>query len=134
MADHVYFYVLRNCIYISHVHRRDQHNHRLNNDLVLSGLLLLLAKDIDVPARRVGNVRDVVAAAVLAELRDLGNLLGRELDLLEVLGDPRWRDGLGDDRVAAGLGPVEDDLGRGDGLSEAGGGLLGDGLDLGVGD
>jgi hypothetical protein len=36
--------------------------------------------------------------------------------------------------VAAGLRPVEDHLGGGDGLAEAGGGFGGDGLDVVVGD
>lgn len=97
-------------------------------------LLVLLAEDVNVPAGLVGHVRGVVAAAVLAELGDLGNLLAGELDLLEVLDNARGSDGLGDDRVAADLGPVEDDLGGGDGLAGALGGLLSDGLDVGVGD
>ena len=101
---------------------------------MLGRLLVLLAEDVNVPARLVSHVRCVVAAALLAKLGDLGELLLGELDLLEVLGNARGSDGLGNDRVAALLGPVEDDLGGGDGLAETLGGLFGDGLDVGVGD
>lgn len=51
-----------------------------------------------------------------------------ELDLLEVGGDAAGGDGLGDNAVAADLGPSQDDLGT------SGVVLLGDGLDGGVGD
>lgn len=119
---------------LSHIYIVSDQHIRLNNDLVSGRLLVLLAEDVNVPAGLVGHVRGVVAAAVLAELGDLGNLLAGELDLLEVLDNARGSDGLGDDRVAADLGPVEDDLGGGDGLAGALGGLLSDGLDVGVGD
>lgn len=104
----------------------------LNHHLVSRGLLLLLAEDVDVPARHVGNVRGVVATTLLAQLRHLGDLLGRELDLLEVVGDPRRRDGLGDDADAADLRPGEDDVRTADGLAETLGRRLGDFLDLGA--
>ena len=67
----------------------------------------------------------------------LANLLERldglvvKVGLLEVLADARRRDALGDDGVAAELGPGEDDLGGGDGLAGAAGEALGDGLNLG---
>ena len=105
----------------------------LKDDLVVSGSLLRLTEDINVPARLVSNVGDVVAA-LGAQGSDLGDLLGGELDLLEVGGDTSGSDGLGDDTVATDLGPGEDDLGGGDLLAETLAGLLGDGLDLGAGD
>lgn len=105
----------------------------LKDDLVVSGSLLRLTEDINVPARLVSNVGDVVAA-LGAQGSDLGDLLGGELDLLEVGGDTSGSDGLGDDTVATDLGPGEDDLGGGDLLAETLAGLLGDSLDLGAGD
>jgi hypothetical protein len=69
---------------------------------------------------------DVEALRRLAQLGDGRNILLRQLDLLKVGADARGRDALGDDRVAADLGPGEDDLGGG------GAEALGDGLDLGV--
>lgn len=99
-----------------------------------SRLLLLLTEDVDIPARRVSNVRSVVASAVLAQLGHLGDFLGSELHLLEVLLDAGRRHRLGDDTVAADLGPGQDDLGRGDGGAEALGGGLSDFLDFGAGD
>lgn len=99
-----------------------------------SRLLLLLIEDVNIPARLVSNVRSVVASAVLAQLGHLGDFLGSELHLLEVLLDAGRRNRLGDDTVAADLGPGEDDLSGGDGGAEALGGRLGDFLDFGAGD
>jgi hypothetical protein len=74
-----------------------------------------------------GNVE---AVGGLAELVQRSKSLVVQLDLLEVLGNARNGDGLGDDGVAADLGPGEDDLGGGDGLALLLGQVLGDGLDL----
>ena len=79
----------------------------LQNNLVVSGLLLRLAEDINVPARLVGSVRGVVTLAVLAQKADLLNFLGSELDLLEVVTDARGSHRLGDDTVSTNLGPGE---------------------------
>ena len=72
-----------------------------------SRLLLGLIEDVDVPARLVGSVRSVVALAVLTESADLGDLLGSELDLLEVVTNTRGSDRLGDNTVSTNLGPGE---------------------------
>ena len=74
---------------------------------MVSGLLLRLAEDINVPARLVGSVRSVVTLAVLAQNADLLNFLGSELDLLEVVTDARGSHRLGDDTVSTNLGPGE---------------------------
>lgn len=79
----------------------------LDDHLVLRRLLLGLTEDVDVPARLVSSVRGVVASAVLAKSTDLLNLLGQELNLLEVVADTRWGHRLGDDAVATGLRPGE---------------------------
>lgn len=50
---------------------------------------------------------------LLTNLIDSFHVLVRDLDLLEVLGDARRRNGLGDHTVAADLGPCEDNLGTG---------------------
>lgn len=57
-----------------------------------------------------------------------------KVDLLEVLVDACKSDGLGDDSVAANLGPGEKNMGRGDSLALGGGQALSGGLDVGVGD
>lgn len=75
-------------------------------------------------------VRNVESVGLLAQLVEGGNGLVVQVDLLEVLGDAGQGDGLGDDGVAADLGPGEDDLGGGDGLALLLGQVLGDGLDL----
>lgn len=81
------------------------------------------------------GVRNVETVSFLAT--NLGNGIASvpvEFDILvlEVLGDARGSDGLGDDKVAVVLGPGEDNLGRGDGLAgrfgETLGGLLDDGV------
>lgn len=64
----------------------------LDNDLVLSRLLIRLAEDVNVPARLVGSVGGVVTSAVIAQSADLLHLLGEELDLLEVITDARRGD------------------------------------------
>lgn len=88
--------------------------HRLDNDLVRRVLLLGLVEDVDRPPGLVGNVRDVEAARLLlADALDLLEVLLGQLDLLEVLLDARCGDRLGDDGVAADLGPGKDDLGGG---------------------
>jgi hypothetical protein len=74
---------------------------------VTSGLLLGLAKNINVPTRLVGSVRCVVSLPVLAQSADLLNLLGGQFDLLEVVADARRRDRLGDDTVSTDLRPGE---------------------------
>lgn len=74
---------------------------------MVSSLLLGLAEDINVPARLVGSVRSVITLAVLAENADLLNLLGGELNLLEVVTDARGSHRLGDDTVSTDLGPGE---------------------------
>lgn len=115
-----------------------------------SRLLLRLAEDINVPARLVGSVGSVVALAVLAEGADLGNLLGSELNLLEVVTDARGGNRLGDDTVSTDLGPGEarcvlafamrgifrniHDVSGGDFLASALGNRLGDFLHFGAGD
>ena len=64
----------------------------LDNDLVLSRLLIRLAEDVNVPARLVGSVGGVVTSAVIAQSADLLHLFGEELDLLEVITDARRGD------------------------------------------
>lgn len=75
-----------------------------------------------------GNVE---ALRSLAQLGQSSDSLVVQVDLLEVLGNASLGDGLGNDGVAANLGPGEDDLGGGDGLALLLGEALGDGLDLG---
>jgi hypothetical protein len=83
----------------------------LNDNLVGRLLLLRLAEYVDRPPGLVGSVRNVEAARlVLANLLDFGKVVLGQLNLLEVLLDARRGDGLGDDGVAADLGPGEDDL------------------------
>lgn len=102
-------------------------NLNLNNNLMRRVLLLRLTKDVNRPPRLVSNVRNVEAAGLLlANLLDLGEVVFRQINLLEVLLDARRGDGLGDDGVAANLGPGEDDL-RGGG-ADAGGDLLDGGV------
>lgn len=67
---------------------------------------------------------------LLAQLVQRSDRLVVQLDLLEVLGDARLGNRLGNDGVAANLGPGEDDLGGGDGLALLLGQVVGDGLDL----
>lgn len=74
-----------------------------------------------------GNVE---AVGSLAKLVQRSDSLVVQVNLLEVLGNASLGDGLGDDGVAANLGPGEDDLGGGDGLALLLGQVLGDGLDL----
>lgn len=74
---------------------------------MISGLLLGLAEDINVPTRLVGSVRSVVAFPVLAQSTDLLNLLGGEFYLLEVVTNARRRNRLGDDTMSADLRPGE---------------------------
>lgn len=83
---HEYTYLI---IYFSH---SKQDWAILENDLVLSRLLIRLAEDVNVPARLVGRVGGVVTSAVLAQSADLLHLLGEELDLLEVITDARRGD------------------------------------------
>lgn len=70
----------------------------------------------------------------LANLVETLNVLLVEIDLLKVLTDAAGGDRLGDDGVAANLGPGEQDVGGGDGLALGGSEALSDGLDLGVDD
>lgn len=77
------------------------------DDLVIGGLLLGLAKNIDVPARLVGSIRNVVALPVRTQGADLLDLLVGELHLLEVVTNARRRDRLGNDTVTANLRPGE---------------------------
>jgi hypothetical protein len=102
----------------------------LDNDLVGSGLLVLLAEDVDVPAGLVGSVGDVEAAGLLADCGHSIHFLWGELNLLKVRNNTIWRNALWDDTVAADLRPGEDDLSGGDFLAESLGGVGGDGLDL----
>lgn len=74
---------------------------------MLGGLFLGLTKDVDVPARLVGRVRDVVPSAILAQSANLLDFLWEELDLLEVVTDAGRGDRLGDDAVTADLRPGE---------------------------
>jgi len=108
----------------------------LQDDLVLSGLLLIFTEDVDVPARLVGSVRSVVTTALGAftQAADLGNLLGSELDLLEVVTNARGSHRLGDDTVTADLGPGENNVGASDLSAGALGDSLGDLLNLGASD
>lgn len=98
------------------------------------GLLLLLAEDVDIPARLVGNVRDVEAAGLLAESRHPLDFLGSKLDLLEVGSDAFWGHALRNDTVATDLRPGEDDLSGGDFLAESLGSVGSNRLDLVAGD
>lgn len=111
-------------MHISFIHTQPD-TKRLNNDLVLSRSLLVLTKDVDVPARLVwgfvsrgflvdggevtltSSVRSVVTSPVIAQGANLLHLLIEQLDLLEVVADARGGDGLGNDTVAADLGPGE---------------------------
>jgi hypothetical protein len=72
---------------------------------VLSGLLISFTEDVDVPARLVGSVGCVVTLTVLAQRADLLHLLGKQLDLLEVVTDTRGGDRLGNNTVTTDLGP-----------------------------
>jgi hypothetical protein len=93
---------------------------------VSSWLLGLCSKEVDVPSRLVfatsaqlrrqsGNqrnqltcdIRDVVASLLLPHRFDLGDVLGGELDLFEVLDDARRRHGFRDHAVPADFGPGE---------------------------
>jgi hypothetical protein len=74
---------------------------------VISGLLLGLTEDINVPPRLVGSVRGVVALAIGTQGADLLDLLGGEFNLLEVVTDARRRDRLRDDTVSTDLRPSE---------------------------
>lgn len=74
---------------------------------MVSGLLLGLAEDINVPTRLVGSIRGVVALPLLAQNADLLNLLGDEFYLLEVVTNTRRRHRLGDDTVSTDLRPGE---------------------------
>jgi hypothetical protein len=59
------------------------------------------------PSSRTGNVGSIISSRVSSQGVDLLDIIGRQIDLLEVLLDARGRDGLGDDTVAAHLGPRE---------------------------
>lgn len=99
----------------------------LEDDLVGRFLLLRLIEDVDAPARLVRGVRHIVPPATLVLVRKLlnrSNLLLAELNLLEVLRNPRRCDRLRDDRVSTDLAPGKDDLSGCDTL------LLGNSLDL----
>lgn len=74
---------------------------------MISGFLLGLAEDINVPTRLVGSVRSVITLPVLTQNANLLNLLGCEFYLLEVVTNARRRNRLGDDTVSADLGPSE---------------------------
>lgn len=74
-----------------------------------------------------GNVE---AVGVLAQLVQRSNGLVVQIDLLEVLGNASQGDGLGDDGVAADLGPGEDDLGGSDRLALLLSQAVSDSLDL----
>ena len=54
-----------------------------------------------------GSVRSVVPSPGGAQSANLLHFLVQQLDLLEVVADARGGDGLGDDTVAADLGPGE---------------------------
>jgi hypothetical protein len=93
---------------------------------VCGRLLSLITKDVDVPSRLVcstfvvstasftkqeneltGDVRNVVAALLLADLFNLFDVVLGKVDLLEVLSNSLRSDRLGDDTVTADLGPGE---------------------------
>lgn len=102
-------------------------NYNLQHNLVGRFLLLRLIEDIDAPAGLVRRVRHIVtspALVLIRELLDRRNLLLGEFNLLEVLGNSGWGDGLGNDGVATNLTPSQDNLCRGGTL------LLSDGLDF----
>lgn len=119
---------------------------------MVGGLLLLLVEDVNVPAglvctivsgslssdggreKHTGSIRSVVAATVSTQGVDLGDLLGSELDLLEVVANARGSHRLGDDTATLDLGPGEDDVGTGDLSAGTLGDGLGDLLDLRAGD
>ena len=96
--------------------------------------LLRLTKDINIPTRAIRRIRRVVPTTMSSQRRNLGNLISGELDLLEVVLDAGLSDALGDDGVAADLGPGENDVGACDGAAETFGGGFGDGFDFGAGD
>jgi hypothetical protein len=68
-------------------------------------LLFRSVEDIDRPARRVDNSWNVESLVLAADSIDLGDLFGGELDVGEVLDNARCGNGLGDDTMAANLGP-----------------------------
>lgn len=68
----------------------------LQNNLVFGRLLLGFTKDVDVPARLVGTVRDIIASS-WAQGANLVDFLGEELDLLEVVVNARFRHTLRND-------------------------------------
>ena len=74
---------------------------------MISGLLLGLAENINVPARLVGSIRNVVARPLRTQGTDLLDLLVGELHLLEVVTNAGRRDRLRDDTVTANLRPGE---------------------------
>lgn len=74
---------------------------------MVSGLLLRLAEDIDIPARLVGGIRSVVTLPVLTQGANLLNLLGSEFNLLEVVTNARRCNRLGDDTMSTDLRPGE---------------------------
>ena len=69
--------------------------------------LLLGAENVDRPKRVVDDTGNVEALVLLSESIDLGDFVLGELDIDEVLSDTRRGNGLGDDAVAAFLGPGE---------------------------
>jgi hypothetical protein len=60
-----------------------------------------------IEAKLTGDVRNVVSALLFADLLDLADIILRQVDLLEVLGNTLGCDGLGDDTVATNLSPGE---------------------------
>ena len=127
-------------IYISHyslpIYLTNRIFKLLQDNLVLSGLLIIFTEDVDVPAGLVGSVRSVVATTLvtLTQGANLSNLLSSELDLLEVVTNARGSHGLGDDTVTTDLRPGEDNVGASDLRTGALGDRLGDLLNLGAGD
>lgn len=64
-------------------------------------------EDVDGPAGGLVTGGDIVTLLLLCERVDEGDLIGSQLDVDKVLLDTGGVDGLGDDAVAADLGPGE---------------------------
>jgi hypothetical protein len=103
----------------------------LDENLVGRLLLLRLIEDVNAPSWLVGRERNIISPPPLMLIRELlnrRNVFLRQLNLLEVLRNPRWRNRLGNDGMATDLAPSQDDLCRCSAL------LLSDSLDFGTRD
>jgi hypothetical protein len=102
----IFFYTTFMTFIIQPRHSKREPHLGTNVDLVQSRVLLFRSvEDVNRPARRVDNSWDIESLVFAADSIDLGNLFGGELDVGEVLDNTRCGNGLGDDAVAANLGP-----------------------------